>query len=102
MVDTEPLKDKQLLAEVEGLNPEQRDLYDSVLMKRRRELQQEGSGRNISTQERLDLIERVRRGALNASAQAQFPNADLEKASRDFDSGRPTFIDKSLPTGDKG
>ena len=102
MVDTEPLKDKELLVAVEGLNPEQRNIYDSVLMKRRRELQQEGSGRNVSTQERLHLVERVRSGALNPNAQAQIPNVDLEKASRDFDSGRPTFIDKSLPTGDKG
>lgn len=96
-LEPEPTKDKDLGLREDSLSPGERNIYDRVLMERRQVEQREGTGRNVSVKDRLEIIAGIKSGQIKEAPTATQPQAREEKTVRDF----PTFIERSLPTGDR-
>lgn len=97
----EPYTDNKLKVVEDKLDPKQRSLYEDLLMKRRIELQKKDpSLRNVPVEERWGLLEGIKNGEIPTGDKNPLPNVDWEKVRRDFENRWPTFIEKSIPTGD--
>jgi hypothetical protein len=102
-MEPEPTQDKRLALEEDGLDRKQRDVYDSALIRLRKEQQKEGGARNVTVARRLEIIKGIKSGKISAPTPESnpIPGVDLQKVSRDYENRRPTFIENSLPTGDR-
>ena len=93
----ETIEAKKLKLEVEKLKLAQKDIYTNAIMRRREELLKEGE-RNVSIEERREILERVKSGEITAE---EVKRIQSPAKSKDVERGFPTFIEKSLPKGDK-
>lgn len=96
-MEPEPTKNTDLRVVVAGLSSDERNIYDKVLMKQRIEGQQEGTGRNVSVEDRLQIIAGIKSGQIKEPPATSHPQVKQENTGKYFD----TFIENSLPNGDR-
>jgi hypothetical protein len=102
-MEPEPTKEKGLKWAVSELNPEQREAYDNALNQRRRELQRDSGNQNVAVSERWEILEGVKGGTIKPAKKSTSPlsGIDMGKVKRDFDERPASFIENSLPRGDR-
>lgn len=98
-METEPLTDKELNLAVSKLNPKQRDLYLDALRQQREAGQSQNGDRNVSTDERWKILGAIKDGSLVLNRQ-DVPSSQRSGGVRKR-TGFTTFIESSLPKGDR-